>query len=157
MVDRLQAVLDMATSGNMQEMDKAWGLLNGMGITWDDVEKGSTWEVLSKMLGAYHAAGADGVNELEPAMQQIFGKRQMAAIRKIGDGTEMQSQFTVSCLYNLVNSRLIAEKSMIISTNVRKEELLAKYTDRITSRLFGEFEICVFAGKDIRSQKLMRK
>ena len=72
-------------------------------------------------------------------------------------GTEMQTQFTVPCLYNLINSRLIAEKSMIISTNVRKEELLTKYSDRITSRLFGEFEICVFAGKDIRSQKLMRK
>ncbi len=72
-------------------------------------------------------------------------------------GTEMQSQFTVSCLYNLINTRLIAEKSMIISTNIRKEELLSKYTDRITSRLFGEFEICVFAGKDIRSQKLMNK
>ena len=71
-------------------------------------------------------------------------------------GTEMQSQFTVSCLYHLVNTRRISEKSMIISTNIRKEELLAKYTDRITSRLFGEFEICVFAGKDIRSQKLMR-
>ena len=71
-------------------------------------------------------------------------------------GTEMQSQFTVSCLYHLVNTRLFSEKSMIISTNIRKEELLAKYTDRITSRLFGEFEICVFAGKDIRSQKLMR-
>ena len=71
-------------------------------------------------------------------------------------GTEMQSQFTVSCLYNLVNTRLISEKSMIISTNIRKEELLSKYTDRITSRLFGEFEICVFSGKDIRSQKLLR-
>lgn len=71
-------------------------------------------------------------------------------------GTEMQSQFTVSCLYHLVNTRLIAEKSMIVSTNIRKEELLEKYTDRITSRLFGEFEVCVFAGKDIRSQKLMR-
>ena len=68
-------------------------------------------------------------------------------------GTEMQTQFTVPCLYNLVNTRLIAEKSMIISTNIRKEELLSKYSDRITSRLFGEFEICVFAGKDIRSQK----
>ena len=54
-------------------------------------------------------------------------------------GTEMQSQFKVSCLYHLVNTRLISEKSMIISTNIRKEELLAKYTDRITSRLFGEF------------------
>ncbi|MBQ2988124.1 MAG: ATP-binding protein [Clostridia bacterium] len=72
-------------------------------------------------------------------------------------GTEMQTQFTVPCLYNLINSRLVAEKSMIISTNVRKEELLAKYTDRITSRLFGEFEIFLFAGKDIRSQKLMKR
>ena len=72
-------------------------------------------------------------------------------------GTEMQTQFTVPCLYNLINSRLIAEKSMIISTNVKKEELLLKYSDRITSRLFGEFEICIFAGKDIRSQKLMKR
>jgi len=72
-------------------------------------------------------------------------------------GTEMQTQFTVPCLYNLINSRLIAEKSMIISTNVRKEELLSKYSDRVTSRLFGEFESCLFVGKDIRSQKLMRR
>ncbi len=72
-------------------------------------------------------------------------------------GTEMHSQFTVSCLYNLINSRLVADKSMIISTNVNRENLLAKYTDRITSRLFGEFEVCVFTGKDIRSQKLLKK
>lgn len=72
-------------------------------------------------------------------------------------GTEMQTQFTVPCLYNLINTRLISEKSMIISTNIRKEELLAKYSDRITSRLFGEFEICIFTGKDIRSQKLMKR
>jgi DNA replication protein DnaC len=45
---------------------------------------------------------------------------------------------------------------MIINTNLKKEELVAKYQDRITSRLFGEFEICLFMGKDIRSQKLRR-
>lgn len=72
-------------------------------------------------------------------------------------GTEMQSQFTVACLYHLLNSRMIAEKSTIISTNVNKEELLTKYSNRITSRLFGEFKICLFTGKDIRSQKRMKK
>ncbi len=72
-------------------------------------------------------------------------------------GTEMQSQFTVSCLYNLINARLISEKSMIISTNYGKEDLLTKYTDRITSRLFGEFEICLFKGEDVRSQKRFRR
>ncbi len=72
-------------------------------------------------------------------------------------GTEMQSAFTVSCLYNLINSRIIAEKSMIISTNIAKEELLSIYSNRITSRLFGEFQTCLFTGKDIRSQKRMRR
>lgn len=91
-VDRVQALLDMATSGSISEMDRAWKLLNGFGVTYEDIQNGSTWQVLTKMLAAYNAAGADGENELEPAMQQIVGKRQMAAIRKIGDGTEMYSQ-----------------------------------------------------------------
>ena len=72
-------------------------------------------------------------------------------------GTEVSNQFTVSCLYNLMNSRIVAEKSMLISTNVGKEEMLERYSDRILSRLFGEFEVCVFSGKDVRSQKLKRK
>ena len=71
-------------------------------------------------------------------------------------GTEMQSQFTVACLYNLLNARLVNEKSMIISTNVGKKELLERYSERITSRLLGEFGICVFEGSDVRSQKLRR-
>lgn len=71
-------------------------------------------------------------------------------------GTEVSNQFTVATLYNLLNSRLIEEKSMIISTNIGKEELFSRYADRITSRIFGEFELVLFAGKDIRSQKLAR-
>lgn len=91
-VDRLQSVLDMATSGNISEMEKAWGQLAGFGIRYKDVQEKSTWEILSMMLKAYRRAGADGNNELEPAMQQIVGKRQMAAIRKIGDGKELEAQ-----------------------------------------------------------------
>lgn len=91
-VDRLQSLLDMATSGNIQEMDKAWKLLEGMGVTYDDVQNKSTWQVLEQMLRRYHRAGMDGENELEFQMQQIFGKRQMSAIRKIGSGAEMGRQ-----------------------------------------------------------------
>lgn len=71
-------------------------------------------------------------------------------------GTEVSNQFTVSCLYNLMNTRLVSEKSMLISTNVKKEDILERYSDRILSRLFGEFEICMFSGKDVRSQKLKK-
>lgn len=91
-VDKVQALLDMATSGSISEMDRAWKLLNGFGISYEDIQNGSTWQVLHKMIEAYAAAGADGENELEPNMQQIVGKRQVAAVRKIGDGTELAAQ-----------------------------------------------------------------
>lgn len=69
-------------------------------------------------------------------------------------GTEVGNQFTVSCLYNLINSRITNGKSMLISTNENKDRIFERYDERITSRLFGEFRVCIFAGKDVRSQKL---
>lgn len=69
-------------------------------------------------------------------------------------GTEMTNQFTVSCLYNLINTRLNSDRSIIINTNLARDELRKRYSDRITSRLFGEFSPLVFIGRDIREQKL---
>ncbi len=72
-------------------------------------------------------------------------------------GTEVVNQFTASCLYDLINARLNRKKSTIISTNFTREEIRKKYTDRIYSRIFGEYLVWPFAGSDIREQKLMRK
>lgn len=69
-------------------------------------------------------------------------------------GTEMTNTFTVSCLYNVINTRLSRGLSTIINTNLVLSELRQRYADRITSRLFGEFRILQFAGMDIRAQKL---
>ncbi len=69
-------------------------------------------------------------------------------------GCEMITQFTVSCVYNLLNSRLNRGLSTIINTNLAQGELREKYTDRITSRMFGHFKILLFKGIDIRLQKL---
>lgn len=71
-------------------------------------------------------------------------------------GTEMHTAFTVSCFYNLVNTRLNAGKSTIINTNLSIDELNKTYTDRITSRLLGYFMPLIFSGKDVRMQKLQR-
>ena len=65
-------------------------------------------------------------------------------------GTELTNQFTVSCLYNIINTRLNRGKSMIINTNLTRDELNKRYADRITSRLFGEFAPLMFLGKDMR-------
>ena len=69
-------------------------------------------------------------------------------------GCEIINQFTVSVVYNLVNTRINNGLSTIINTNLSRNELREKYADRITSRIFGEFKPLLFLGNDIRSQKL---
>ncbi len=69
-------------------------------------------------------------------------------------GTEMSNQFTVSCLYNIINTRLNKGKAVIINTNLTRDDLKNRYSERITSRLFGEFLPVMFIGRDMRELKL---
>ena len=69
-------------------------------------------------------------------------------------GTEVVNQFTLSCIYYVINTRLNLQKPMIINTNLSPAELRKVYTDRISSRLMGEFAVIPFYGTDIRKQKL---
>jgi len=72
-------------------------------------------------------------------------------------GCEISNNFTISCLYNVINTRIIMHKSTIINTNLSDKELRARYTDRIFSRILGEFTTLHFRGHDIREQKLIGK
>lgn len=72
-------------------------------------------------------------------------------------GTEMSTAFTHSALYNIVNSRLAAGKKTIISTNLSAEEMAARYTAQVVSRISGEFDTVAFRGRDIRAIKKERR
>ena len=72
-------------------------------------------------------------------------------------GTEISNQFTVSCFYDVINTRMISAKSTIINTNLGKNEIKERYGDRITSRLFGEYLPIIFSGTDIREQKIRKQ
>ena len=72
-------------------------------------------------------------------------------------GTEVINQFTVSCMYDVINSRINNRKSTIINTNLSHKEMEQKYGERIASRLFGEYNPIAFVGVDIRRQKLTKK
>ena len=66
-------------------------------------------------------------------------------------GTEFITQFTVSCLYNLINTRQNKGLSTIISTNFSPDEISRKYEDRLYSRLMGsDTTVLMFVGKDHR-------
>ena len=72
-------------------------------------------------------------------------------------GTEMTSNFVQSALYQLVNGRLLAGKSTIISTNLTPAQLESRYGAAIWSRLQGEYTVLAFAGEDIRKLKRMMR
>ena len=65
-------------------------------------------------------------------------------------GAEFTTQFTVSAVYNIINTRLQSGKPVIISTNLPIKELEKRYTRRITSRIFGSYATLAFFGSDIR-------
>ena len=71
-------------------------------------------------------------------------------------GTEETNQFSVACFYNLINTRSNNARPIIINTNLVREEIKNRYTDRIASRLGGEFTVFPFTGSDIRAQKLRK-
>ena len=66
-------------------------------------------------------------------------------------GTEFINQFSVSVLYNLLNTRINKGLSTIISTNLSATELAGKYEGRIYSRMIGaDYTVLRFDGNDHR-------
>ena len=71
-------------------------------------------------------------------------------------GTEMNSTFVQSALYQLINGRLLGMKSTIISTNLTPEDIGRRYSQQVYSRIEGEYTILPFIGTDIRQLKRQR-
>ena len=68
-------------------------------------------------------------------------------------GTEIDNQYNIAAIYNIINTRILGKMPTIISTNYEYDELLDKYDQRITSRLSGEFVQLCLIGDDIRQKK----
>ena len=90
----------------------------------------------------------------DEASQQAVEKVEKADLLIIDDlGTELPGNFVTAALYDLVNQRLVAQKSMIISTNLNAAEMAKRYSGQIASRLQGSFKGLTFVGEDIRVKK----
>lgn len=65
-------------------------------------------------------------------------------------GTEFKNSYSIACIYNIVNTRILKKKPTIISTNYDYNKLNEIYDVRITSRIAGEYSALVLEGNDIR-------
>lgn len=104
-------------------------------------------DLFRKLQNEFYGKGEPGADTMETLMS--------ANLTIIDDlGSEVENQFSISALYNIVNTRLNAGKPVIISTNLTPKELERRYSDRVTSRLMTLYKCLKFVGKDVRQIKL---
>jgi len=103
-------------------------------------------DLFRKLQNEYYGRGGG-----EDTLQTLLD----AALLIIDDlGAEIENQFNVSALYNIVNTRLNAGRPVLISTNLPPKELERRYTDRVASRLLTMYKCLRFSGRDVRQIKL---
>ena len=68
-------------------------------------------------------------------------------------GSDLTTPLAQSTLYEVVNSRLQGGKHTIISTNLSMEQIGARYTPQVVSRLAGAYQELTFYGDDIRRMR----
>lgn len=69
-------------------------------------------------------------------------------------GTEMTNNFSVTQLFNLLNSRQLQRRPTIISTNLSMQHIKETYSERIFSRIASSYDYIRLFGEDIRLKKL---
>ena len=72
-------------------------------------------------------------------------------------GAEQITDFTTSEFFNLLNKKLLKKKKMLISTNLSLFDIRETYTERIASRLLGNFKLYKFYTEDIRIQLNLKR
>lgn len=137
--------------------------LGGVGLGKTHLSLGIARRVLEKGYGVIYG-GAPAL--LAAAEREHFSKESNGAMESylscdlliIDDlGTEFSTQFTVSVINDIINTRMLKKLPTIISTNLSPEELMERYTDRVTSRLIGNYTMRQFLGKDVRQLKAIEK
>ena len=68
-------------------------------------------------------------------------------------GTEFESKYKSSLIYNIMNARMLSSRPAIISTNLSLMDIEKRYDKRIVSRIIGTMDRIEFVGPDIRQKK----
>lgn len=68
-------------------------------------------------------------------------------------GSEFSTILTSSEFFHIINSRILSQKAVVISTNLSPENMRKQYSDRVVSRILGNYQLFKFFGDDIRVLK----
>ncbi len=121
-----------------------------------------TYELLNRGYDVIYGAAYNLFSEMETEhFERHTNNKYNAAINcdllVIDDlGGEFVSPYIQSLLYNIINTRDLANKPTIINTNLAMVDIAARYTPRVASRLI-KYTAKKFIGNDIRQLKALEK
>ena len=72
-------------------------------------------------------------------------------------GTEGKNSFFASQLFEVINKRMISQKSVIITTNYSMRDIENFYSERVASRISDQYEFYPLYGDDIRDARRHRQ
>lgn len=72
-------------------------------------------------------------------------------------GAEQITDFSATELFTLINKKILKKKKMLISTNLTLPMITKIYSERISSRLLGNFKLYKFYAEDIRIQLNLKR
>lgn len=141
---------------NFSDKSKNILMQGGTGLGKTHLSLAIAGSCIEKGVGVIYTSAQQLLHKLE---SEKFGESQEGFLDSILEcdlliiddlGTEFYTQFTISAFYNIINTRLLENKATIINTNLSIEEILSKYSQRVASRIIGEYHILTFFGKDFR-------
>ncbi|WP_302740232.1 ATP-binding protein [uncultured Clostridium sp.] len=72
-------------------------------------------------------------------------------------GSEQITDFSSTELFTLINKKILKNKKILISTNLSLPLISKRYSERISSRIIGEFKLFKFFAEDIRIQLNLKR
>ncbi len=98
----------------------------------------------------------DMLNRLQFGEQEgSFEETQASAdLLILGDlGMELDTRPVQTHLFRTVNERILKGQATIISTNLSMNQIREQYSERVASRLMGNYQVLRFAGGDLRFRR----
>ncbi|MBR5320563.1 MAG: ATP-binding protein [Clostridia bacterium] len=107
----------------------------------------------------YNVIYGSVINFLNKMEKEKFGKADTDTEKLLIDadllilddlGAEFTTAYTVSAIYNILNSRICRGVPTIISSNLDLDDIKGRYPESIASRIIGTFSPVEFIGDDVR-------
>ncbi len=133
-------------------------LVGGTGLGKTHLSIATANAVIDRAFGVFYASAEDLLNKLQrekfsratPSFSFYDAVAQCDLLVLDDLGTEFLTAFGKTAIYEVINSRILSKKSTIINTNLSMEEIQERYSQRIASRLIGNYTPLLFDGRDIR-------